>query len=73
MLNPTHMILGFLSRSLSTGRKLLGVESGSNSPDLPTQLLLDATLLKKASYNTAFLVACDWFKFLSVLDVSNAG
>lgn len=47
MLNPAHMILGFLSSSLSTGPKLLGVESGFNSPDLPSQLLLDATLLNK--------------------------
>lgn len=44
MLNPPHMIPGFLSNSLSAGLKLLGVERGSNSPDLPAQLLLDATL-----------------------------
>lgn len=47
MLNPAHMILGFLSSSLSTGPKPLGVESYSNSPDLPAQLLLDAALLNK--------------------------
>lgn len=46
MLNPAHMILGFSSNSLSAGPKLLGVERGSNSPDLPAQLLVDATLHK---------------------------
>lgn len=39
MLNPAHMIPGFLSNSLSAGPKLLGGERGSNSPDLPAQLL----------------------------------
>lgn len=50
------MILGFLSNSLSTGPKLLGVESGSNSPDLPGQLLLDTTFTQNAPDSTAFLL-----------------
>lgn len=54
------MILSFWSNSLSAGPKLLGVERGSNSLDLPAQLLLDATLHKKLwTTQLFFLLAFD--------------
>lgn len=39
-------LLNLLSNSLSAGPKLLGVEAGSNSSDLPVQLLLRTILLQ---------------------------
>lgn len=58
------MILSFWSNSLSAGPKLLGVERGSNSLDLPAQLLLDATLHKKLWTTQLF------FFYLPLIDLS---
>lgn len=59
------MILGFLSSSLSTGPKPLSVESGFNSSDLYTQLLVEPPLLNKPqTTNTVYLVDLALLSFL---------